>query len=375
MPIRSFNLPRPPIHEIDMRLCIFPGTSEREAALRCQVDLLLVVIKHLVDERAPKPLRFSDEARRDIATHAQAVGWKAAAVLLVGVCALTTVQGWFKHVVERATRTAKRKTHTGGNRLPPRIRKLVRRMAIDNPSWGYDTIANAINGLDIGRTISDQSVGNILKEYGIPPAGERGARRRRWRHFIAAHWHTLASCDFTSIPVLTLTGFRWVNVLVFMHLATRRVHVACIHQQPDDVVMAQVARNLTMADTGWLTVNGITHLIRDRDGKFSDPFTDILDKAGVTTRLTPVKAPNANAHIERWFRSLKEYCTDLFWIVGEATLRHVVHEYAAFHNTERYHQGLGGQIPDPPEVKVWGDVIHRKVRLGGLLSYYHRKAA
>ena len=186
----------------------------------------------------------------------------------------------------------------------------------------------------------------------------------------------MASCDFTSIPVFTLFGKRWVNVLVFMHLATRRVHVAVMHQNPDAVIMAQVARNLTMAGTGWLTANGVTHLIRDRDGKFSDPYTNILERAGIETVLTPVEAPNANAHIERWFSSLKSECTDRLWIIGEAALRHVVSEYVLHFNTERYHQGLGGKIPEPsPEVKNEVGGIHRRTRLGGLLSYYHSNAA
>ena len=363
-------------HAEPMRLFIVPTASEREAALQRQVDLLLVVIKHLVAERGEEPLRFDAPARRDIAAHAHAVGWNAAAILLVGVCALSTVRGWYHRLVEQVAKPPTRKARRGGNHLPARMRKLVRRMAIDNPTWGYDAIANAINGLDLGRTISDQSVGNILKEYGIPPAGERGARRRRWRHFIAAHWQTLASCDFTSIPVLTLGGFRWVHVLVFMHLATRRVHVACIHQHPDTLVMVQVARNLTMASTGWLVTNGITHLIRDRDSKYPSLFTGTLTAAGVETIVTPVRAPNANAHIERWFRSLKDECTNRLWIIGEATLRHVIHEYVAFHNTERYHQGLAGTIPDPPDGVKYADIaVHRRTRLGGLLSYYHRNAA
>ncbi len=352
---------------------IFPKASEREARLQRMIDLLFVVIAALLAERGDKPLRFTDDQRRAIATHAHAVGWKDAGKLLVGVCAPSTVRGWFKHLVKRVPR--KRRRAPPGNRIPTRKRKLVRRFAIDNPTWGYDRIADAVNGLG-GRPISDQSVGNILKEYNIPPAGERGARRRRWRHFIAAHWQTLASCDFTSIPVFTLFGTRWVNVLVFMHLATRRVHVACLHQNPDEIVMAQVARNLTMTGTGWLTANGITHLIRDRDGRFRPEFTNILDAAGTETVLTPVEAPNANAHIERWFLSLKCECTDRLWIIGEATLRHVISEYVIFHNTERYHQGLGGKIPEPPPtVKNEVGGIHRRTRLGGLLSYYHRTAA
>ena len=167
-----------------MRILRFPNASEREASLQRMIDLLLVVIAALLAERGDTPLRFTEEQRRTIATHAHAVGWRDAGRLLVGVCALSTVRGWFTHLVQRVARNRQRPPP--GNRIPTRKRKLVRRFAIDNPTWGYDKIADAVNGLG-GRPISDQSVGNILKEYGIPPAGERGARRRRWRHFITAH--------------------------------------------------------------------------------------------------------------------------------------------------------------------------------------------
>lgn len=87
------------------------------------------------------------------------------------------------------------------------IRKLVVRFAVESPTWRCDRIGDALG--NPGIAISDQSVGNILKECGIPPAGERGARRKRWRHFIAAHWQTLASCDFCPVPVISFGGFYW----------------------------------------------------------------------------------------------------------------------------------------------------------------------
>ena len=42
------------------------------------------------------------------------------------------------------------------------------RMAQENRSWGYDRIAGALAHL--GYTVSDQTVGNILKRHGIPPS-------------------------------------------------------------------------------------------------------------------------------------------------------------------------------------------------------------
>ncbi len=56
-------------------------------------------------------------------------------------------------------------------------------MARVNRWWGYDRIAGALAHLRY--TISDQTVGNILKRHGIPPAPER-TQPVTWREFISA---------------------------------------------------------------------------------------------------------------------------------------------------------------------------------------------
>ena len=83
------------------------------------------------------------------------------------------------------------------------VEQLVLRMARENPTWGFDRIAGAIQNL--GHDICDQSVGNILKEHGVEPAGER-KRQTTWATFIKAHWDVLASIDFTTIEVWTTGG-------------------------------------------------------------------------------------------------------------------------------------------------------------------------
>ena len=44
-------------------------------------------------------------------------------------------------------------------------------MASDNRSWGYDRIAGALANL--GHEVSDQTVGNVLRRHGLPPAPQR----------------------------------------------------------------------------------------------------------------------------------------------------------------------------------------------------------
>ncbi len=55
-------------------------------------------------------------------------------------------------------------------------------MAEENPTWGYDRIAGALSNL--GYDVCDQTVGNVLKENGVPPAPKREST---WHEFIRKH--------------------------------------------------------------------------------------------------------------------------------------------------------------------------------------------
>ena len=65
----------------------------------------------------------------------------------------------------------------GGPRIKREVEQLILRMARENRDWGYDRIAGALANL--GYVISDQTVGNVLRRYGLPPAPER-KRTTRW---------------------------------------------------------------------------------------------------------------------------------------------------------------------------------------------------
>jgi hypothetical protein len=80
--------------------------------------------------------------------------------------------------------------------------------------------------------------------------------------------------------------------------------------------------------------------------------------------------------MERFWRSLREECTDRLIFFGERALRRAVREFVEHYHGERNHQGLGNHLIDPTESvgECAGDV-HCRERLGGLLRYYHRQAA
>jgi hypothetical protein len=91
------------------------------------------------------------------------------------------------------------------------IEDLVVRMARENRSWGYDRIVGAL--VNLGYTISDQTVGNILKRHSIPPAPER-KKTVTWREFIRIHMDVLGATDFFNSEIWT-----WYRLMVFSLLS------------------------------------------------------------------------------------------------------------------------------------------------------------
>jgi putative transposase len=248
---------------------------------------------------------------------------------------------------------------------------LILQFASENPRWGYDRIQGAL--ANVGYHIADTTIGRVLAEHGIEPAPDR-RRTGSWATFLKAHWETLAALDFTTVEVWTRGGLVTVYLLFAMELKTRRVHFAGCTVSPDDTWVTQVARNLTDSGDGFLASK--THLLLDRDTKFSMAFRDTLRAAGVESVLLPPRSPNLNAYQERFFRSLKSECLDRMIFFGEASLRRAVREFLAHYHRERNHQGLENRLiePDVGVGKTAGTIDCRE-RLGGMLKYYHRRAA
>ena len=102
--------------------------------------------------------------------------------------------------------------------------------------------------------------------------------------------------------------------------------------------MTQQARNLLMDlyDLG----ERPRFLIHDRDRKFSRAFDAIFRGDGIAVIRTPIQAPNANAHAERWVGSVRRECLDRLLIFGRRQLEHVLRVYIRHFNHQRPHRAL-----------------------------------
>ena len=105
-----------------------------------------------------------------------------------------------------------------------------------------------------------------------------------------------------------------------------------------------------------------------------------LRRAGITVTLNSFRAPNLQAHIERFIQSLQQEALDHFIVCGAKHFDYLVSEYVAHYHTERPHQAMGN-VPlagAPPSAEsappAPGEIICHE-RLGGLLKHYVRRAA
>jgi len=141
---------------------------------------------------------------------------------------------------------------------------------------------------------------------------------------------------------------------------------------PEAVFMQQVVRSLTMADAGAMPPPHI--LICDRDRKWSEDVRRRLRDASIRVVLTAARAPNANAHAERFVRSIKEECLDRLIPIGAEHFRRAIAEYVAHYHAERNHQGIGNRLISGPSALRMTSRVQRRPRLGGLLNFYARAA-
>src|SRR5262245_20657796 len=349
-------------------LAYITGTVDQELLLRNEyVVTENRILRHQLTGRVP----LTDGERKTLAAIGQKLG-KQALKEVATIVKPDTVLAWHRKLVARKFDGSQQRRAPGRPPIDPELEALVVRMARENRSWGYDRLVGAL--VHLGYTISDQSVGNILKRHGIAPAPERRTTTT-WKEFIRTHMEVLVATDFFTAEVWTLGGLVTYYVLFFIHLASRKVHVAGVTPYPNETWMVQVARNVTMEEWGLLCPG--QYLIHDRDGKYCPPFQQIIDTAGVTRVPLPPRSPNLNAYAERWVRSVKAECLARFILFGEESLRHALTQYVEHFHHERNHQGKGNVLLFPtvsPEPKRKGPIQCRE-RLGGLLKYYEREAA
>jgi transposase InsO family protein len=221
--------------------------------------------------------------------------------------------------------------------------------------------------------VSATSVRTILIGHGLPPAAQR--EELSWRDFLRQHAAATLACDFFTLETAWL---RRIYVLFFLSLESRRIEFIACTPNPTWAWTAQQARNLLMATDE--RQQPPRFLLHDRDATFRGGFDHVFESEGIAVIRTPIQAPNANAHAERWVGSVRE-CLDRLLIFSRRQLEHVLRVYADHYNRHRPHRSLA--LRPPPEQANKGPTplrapplppLTRRDLLGGLIHEYEHAA-
>jgi putative transposase len=349
-------------------LAYITGSVDQELLVR---NAYLVTENRILRQQITGRVQLNDDERKSLAEISKKLGKQALAEVAT-IVRPETILAWHRKLTAQKFDGSLQRKALGRPPVNAALEALVVRLAQENRSWGYERIVGALRHL--GYTISRQTVGNILKRHGISPAPKR-KKTTTWNEFIRTHRDVLVATDFFTTEVWTWCGLVTYYILFFIRLGTREVHVAGVTPHPAEHWMMQVARNVTMAEWGFLEPG--QYLIHDRDGKFCPAFHQTIEAVGVTRVPLPARSPNLDAYAERWVRSVKDEALSRLILFGEGALQHALKEYVDHYHHERPHQGQCNALllPVPSQRSQGEGPIRCRERLGGLLKYYDREAA
>src|SRR5438093_6877622 len=173
-------------------LAYITGTVDQELLLR---NAYLVTENRLLRTQLKGRVQLSDGERKTLAEIGQKLG-KQALKEVVSIVKPDTILAWHRALVAQKFDGSQQRKAPGRPTIDKELEALVVRLARENRSWGYDRIVGALANL--GYTMSDQTVGNILKRHGLPPAPERKTTTT-WKEFIRTHMEVLVATDFFKI--------------------------------------------------------------------------------------------------------------------------------------------------------------------------------
>jgi len=279
-----------------------------------------------------------------------------------------TLLRWHRRLVANKWRQPKA---LGRPPISEELVQLILTMARENHTWGAVRIQGELRRL--GYRVAAATIRKILRAHRILPPRRRDDS---WRTFLRTQAQTLLATDFFHVDcAVTLTRF---YVAFVIEHSTRRVHLLGITRYPSASWATQLVRDFT-AELG-ASGRCFTHLIRDRDAKFTAAFDAVFSATGITAIPTAPQAPKMNAIAERFVGTVRRECTDRMLIASRRQLRVVLDQYIAHYNAGRSHQGDGMSLrapDDDPNVipfPAQADRISRKRVLGGLINEYEHAA-
>jgi transposase InsO family protein len=284
----------------------------------------------------------------------QLYGWFPSILKAMTIIQPQTLLRWHREGVRRYWRW---KSRNRGGRPPisAELRALIRRLSLENRLWGAPHIHGEL--LRLGFTVAQSTVA----KYMAKPA-DGGGSAQSWSTFLHNHLPHIAPMDLFVVPTIT---FAQLYVLVIIRLARRELVWVNVTPHPTaDWIAQQITEAFPWDEAP-------RYLIRDRDGAYGTVVTRCLRAMGIRDKPISAGSPWQNCFAERLIGTIRRECVDHLIVLGEAHLRRVLVEFAAYYNASRVHRSLNKDAPFHRTIERAGSITSRPV-LGGLHHQYCR---
>ena len=306
------------------------GLCLRPSAALAAENLFLRKQLALYQERQVKPRQATDAIRLSMVWLSRWFNWRSALSLVTP----ETFTRWHRQGFRLFWRW---RSKPGRPALPKDLQALIRRMALENPTWGQERIANELL-LKLGLKVSPRTVRKYMPDNCVGGPGKR-RQTQRWATFVRNHAKGIIACDFCVAVTAT---FRILYVFVVIEHSSRRLlHVNVTAHPTAEWVIQQFSEAIPVHHTYRI-------LIHDRDTIFSKAVDHRVNRMGLHVIKTPVRTPVANSICERVLGTLRRECLDFVIPLNDKYLYSILKEWIGHYNQGRPHMSLGPGIPWPP---------------------------
>jgi hypothetical protein len=284
--------------------------------------------------------------------------WKEALVVIRP----DTVVSWHRAGFRKFWTWKSRRRFIGRPSTKAEIRRLVRRMAAENPTWGAPRVHGEL--LMLRFDVSERTVSRMMPRRPADPEAQQ-----RWLNFLRNHREVLAAMDFFTVPTAT---FRVLCVFFVIHHARRTVLHVRITEHPTTGWIIQQLREAFAYDAV------PRYLVFDNDKKYGTDVLAVIEHMGIRRKQITPNSPWQNGAAERWVETVRRDLLDHVIVLNERHLHRLLSEFVAYYHDDRTHLGLGKGTPSrrvPASKPNGAAAIVGHPRLGGLHHRYEWRQA